>query len=104
MVQPQSKPSAPLAAEPTTLKFADSLVPGSDGRLPIRDWSDDSGTFRVRAKLVLILEGKVRLLKETGRTTTVPVDRLSANDQAYVNEVITRYGQDLTKLDQLAAR
>ena len=100
--QPQPKP--PVAAEPTTLKIAESLVPGADGRLPLRDWTDNSGQFRIKAQLVLILDGKVRLLKETGRTTTVPLERLSAGDQAYVAEVIARYGRDLTTLDQLAVR
>jgi len=60
--------------------------------------------FRVQGRLVLILEGKVRLLKETGRTTTVPMERLSADDRAYVAGVIARYGSDLERLDQLAAR
>lgn len=102
--QPHAKPTAPIAAEPTALRIVDALVPGADGRLPVRNWSDNSGRFQVKAKLVLIEGDKVRLLKETGRTTTVPVERLSASDRAYVAEVIIRYGQDLTKLDQLAAR
>lgn len=99
-----TKSSAPIAAEPTTLKLADALVPDASGRLPLRQWSDNSGQFRVQARLVLILDGKVRLLKESGRTTTVPTARLSAADQQYVAEVVSRYGSDLTKLDQLAAR
>ena len=39
----------------------------------MRQWVDDSGSFRVEGRLILILDGKVRLLKETGRTTTVPL-------------------------------
>ena len=70
----------------------------------MRQWVDHSGTFRVQGRLILILEGKVRLLKETGRTTTVPMERLSDADQRYVAEVISRYGSDLTQLQQLAAR
>jgi hypothetical protein len=99
-----NKPSAPVVAEPTNLKIADALLPGSDGRLPMREWRDDSGTFTVKARLVLILDGKVRLLKETGRTTTVAQSRLSAADQAYIAEIISRYGKDLLGLDKLAAR
>ena len=55
-------------------------------------------SFRVQARLVLILDGKVRLLKETGRTTTVPIERLSPDDRAYVDAIITRYGKDLASL------
>jgi hypothetical protein len=70
----------------------------------MRQWVDNSGEFRVKGRLILILEGKVRLLKETGRTTTVPMERLSDADRRYVEEVISRYGTDLEQLDKLAAR
>jgi SLA1 homology domain 1, SHD1 len=70
----------------------------------VRQWVDDTGTFRVKGRLILILDGKVRVLKETGRTTTVPLTRLSAADRQYVEDVISRYGSDLTQLGQLAAR
>jgi hypothetical protein len=53
---------------------------------PMRLWHDDSGEFEVRAKLVLMLNGKVRLLKDTGKYTTVPLDRLSPSDLAYVRQ------------------
>lgn len=99
----REQPAAPLVVEPT-LKKSDLLAPGSDGRLPLRQWTDASGTFNVKAKLVLILDGKVRLLKETGRTTTVALEKLSKADQAYVAEAIERYGEDLAKLHQLASR
>jgi hypothetical protein len=58
----------------------------------------------VKARLVLVLDGKVRLLKETGRTTTVTLERLSKDDRAYVAAAIERYGDDLAKLHQLASR
>jgi hypothetical protein len=60
--------------------------------------------FQTQGQLILILDGKVRLLKQTGRTTTVPMERLSAADLQYVEQVIARYGRDLTQLEQLAAR
>lgn len=99
----QPKAAPPIADEPA-IKLNDPLLPGVDGRLPSRQWSDNSGQFRVEARLVSILDGKVRLLKETGRTTTVPTERLSAADQQYVSEIIARYGRDLTMLDLFAAR
>jgi len=101
---PPAKPSTvPLTTKPTS-KLADSLLPSADGQLPLREWIDDSGHFRVKARLILILDGKVRLLKETGRTTTVPVDRLSTADRQYIAQVTARYGNDLSALDQFAAR
>jgi hypothetical protein len=88
----------------TSSPATDPLRIAADGRLPLRQWQDDSGAFQVQARLILILDGKVRLLKETGRTTTVPMERLSGNDRAYVEAVIERYGKDLTKLGKVAAR
>jgi hypothetical protein len=97
------KPDVPLVVEPTKTKI-DVLAPGNDGRLPLREWTDNSGQFKVKAKLVLVLDGKVRLLKETGRTTTVALERLSKDDRAYVAAAIERYGEDLAKLHQFASR
>jgi SLA1 homology domain 1, SHD1 len=105
---PRAPVSRPTAAAPTALprgvQLADPVPLGADGRLQVREWVDSSGQFRVQGRLVLLLDGQVRLLKETGRTTTVPMERLSAADRAYVAEVIARYGTDLEQLDQLAAR
>ena len=69
----------------------------------MRLWVDDTGSFKVSGQLILILDGKVRILKETGRTTTVPLSRLSHADQEYVTQVITRHGNDLDQLNKLAA-
>jgi hypothetical protein len=105
---PTRVPASPTSAT-AQLQSTDPLLPAADGRLQLREWVDDSGSFRVQARLITILEGtilegRVRLLKESGRTTTVPVKRLSAADQSYVAQIIARYGQELEKLDQLAAR
>ncbi len=51
-----------------------------------RDWSDNTGTFRVNAKLVDFDPdaGSVRLKLGTGKTVDLPMRRLSAADQNYV--------------------
>jgi hypothetical protein len=96
--------AAPAATPKSDDPFADPFQTSVDGKLPMRQWVDDSGSFQVQGRLILILEGKVRLLKETGRTTTVPLERLSADDRQYVDGIISRYGTDLTQLDKLVAR
>ncbi len=50
-----------------------------------RDWVDNTGHYSTRARLVAFPEGHVRLLKENGRTTTVPLARLSQADLEFVN-------------------
>ncbi len=54
----------------------------------MRTWQDDTGDYQVRGKLVKIMPDKVRLLKDTGKYTTVPMDRLSQADLEYVHECI----------------
>ena len=68
----------------------------------MRAWVDNTGTFKIQGRLIAILDGKVRLLKDTGKTTTVPLDRLSDGDRAYVEQVVEQNGQ--AALEQLAAR
>ncbi|MEX2174697.1 MAG: SHD1 domain-containing protein [Pirellulaceae bacterium] len=113
-------PFAPLPAKPTTAPvgaspsptlvapkpaadpLADPFSISSPAELPVREWIDDSGHFRVRGRLIAVLDGQIRILKETGRTTTVGWTRLSTADQTYVQEQLTRYGADLA--EQFVAR
>jgi len=106
-------PFAPIKARPAAVvtdpvrqqpRLPAALVLDDQGRLPARLWTDDSGFFQVRGRLILILEGKVRLLKETGRTTTVPLARLSPADRAYIEQVIGHYGSDLSRPSRVAVR
>ncbi|QDU25241.1 hypothetical protein ETAA8_03040 [Anatilimnocola aggregata] len=68
----------------------------------MRSWTDNTGTFEVRGRLIAILDGHVRLLKDNGRTTTVPNRRLSTTDKKYVDEVINLHGRGL--IGQFASR
>jgi hypothetical protein len=68
----------------------------------MRTWTDNTGKFRVTAKLVAILDGQVRLLKDTGKTTTVDTERLSQADQQYVQDMVAQYGPAV--IGQVAAR
>ena len=63
----------------------------------VREWTDNTGEYKVLAKLVQINENGVRLLKETGKHTTVSFDRLSKSDRALVE----RFGH---RLDRTASR
>jgi hypothetical protein len=63
--------------------FADNIALATPA---MRDWVDDTGAYRIRARLVQVLDGKVKLLKDTGKTTTVPFSRLSGEDLKYVEK------------------
>lgn len=49
-----------------------------------RLWSDRSGKFSVKAELIQLENGEVRLQKEDGTVIDVPLNRLSPADQRYV--------------------
>ena len=85
-VEPAPKAVPPADDDP----FADPPKVSSEANDGLRDWSDDTGTFHVRGRLVQIMQGKVRLLKDTGKYTTVPIDRLSRIDLSYVERQANR--------------
>lgn len=85
-------PTTPPATEPTTPPvddlFKSSAVLRENGGLASdqnREWVDNTGRYQTRGRLVSFLDGHVRLLKDNGRTTTVPLTRLSQNDLEFVN-------------------
>jgi hypothetical protein len=59
--------------------------PGGLASHELRLWIDNTGNYSTRGRLISLLEGHVRLLKENGRTTTVPLSRLSVGDLEFVH-------------------
>jgi hypothetical protein len=51
-----------------------------------RTWTDASGKHTMRAKLKSAAAGNVNLEKEDGTMVVVPIDRLSEEDQKYLNQ------------------
>ena len=51
----------------------------------LRHWVDNTGNFSCNGRMLRMLDGKVQLLKDNGRTTTVPLARLSQGDLEFVN-------------------
>ena len=54
--------------------------------LLMRHWIDNTGTYTTTARLVVVADNHVRLFKDNGRYTTVPMRRLSQADEQYVRE------------------
>ncbi|CAG8743870.1 45816_t:CDS:10, partial [Gigaspora margarita] len=53
-----------------------------------RTWTDRTGSFRVEAEFLQLVDGKVHLHKLNGIKIAVPIDRMSKNDIAYLEKVI----------------
>lgn len=53
----------------------------------LRTWSDVTGRFRIEAAFVSMADGKVNLRRADNRVVAVPLEKLSAADQAYVQQL-----------------
>jgi hypothetical protein len=74
--------------KPSTSAGLDSK-PAAEELSPMRLWTDNTGKYQVRARLLVVGDRYVRLLKETGKTTTVPFSRLSGSDLAFVQHQVS---------------
>jgi hypothetical protein len=52
----------------------------------MRTWRDASGKFEIEAALVSVKDDTVALKKKNGRTIHVPVKKLSAEDQKFLQD------------------
>ena len=57
------------------------------GKSAMRTWTDATGAFEIKAKLISNKNGKVELEKEDGRVVTLPAINLSDEDQAYLKDL-----------------
>lgn len=53
-----------------------------------REWASASGKFRINGKLTGFSSGEVQLLKESGNSTNVSLEKLSAADRQYVKDIL----------------
>jgi hypothetical protein len=68
-------------------QLSDGAILVNSDDLPMRSWTDNTGLFKTRGRLVLIGSDFVRILKENSRHCTVPLGRLSRADLGYVVRV-----------------
>jgi hypothetical protein len=52
----------------------------------LRTWKSAAGASSVEAELVKMSAGKVTLRKKDGSTVTIPIDKMSAEDQEYIRQ------------------
>ena len=72
----------------TTQAPANESFHGAD----FREWIDNTGDYSVHARLAVIFPDRIRLIKENGKFTTVPMSRLSEADRDYVTWVAVSLG------------
>lgn len=65
-------------------------IVGSSSLAAPREWTDGTGRFRVDAELVGVQDGKVLLKKPDGSEVSVPLEKLSEADRAFVAQQTSR--------------
>ncbi len=55
---------------------------------PMRTWTDKSGRFRIEAAFVSEENGSIQLQRKDGKITTVPLEKLSESDQAFIRQTL----------------
>jgi hypothetical protein len=69
--------------------------PGGLASEEMRLWVDNTGNFSCHGRIISLQDTYVRLLKDNGRTATVPLRRLSASDLEFVNrQANARQGEE----------
>jgi hypothetical protein len=81
-----------FGASPSVLHEAGGLASNE-----LRLWKDNTGKFSCQGRLVQFRNGHVRLMKDNGRTTTVPLARLSNRDLEFVNRQAAAHQAELGK-------
>ena len=81
----------------STNMISGSACFGQDEKWPVRKWTiaaevsfrkftDSTGRFNTEAKFVQLVDGTVELRQPDGRELLLPLEKLSKEDQAYINE------------------
>src|SRR5262249_23498914 len=83
------KPAVVEAAQPVVVaqpqvEIRPALHVVTPAEPTLRVWTDNTGKHQVNARLVSVGATSVRLLKDSGKYTTVPFYRLSVEDQEFV--------------------
>ena len=53
---------------------------------PMRKWTDASGVFNLDAEFLGLIDGKAKLKKSDGSTITIPLNKLSDDDQDWIRK------------------
>ncbi|MCA9235884.1 MAG: hypothetical protein KDA44_10465 [Planctomycetales bacterium] len=72
------------------LMFAAACCPSRSDAGESRTWTDKSGKYKIEAEFIEVLDGNVRLKRADGKTISLPLTKLSKEDQIYLREQARR--------------
>lgn len=97
--EPEASEAPPAPPAPPVAEEAETASSSQTPDTLMRTWVDNTGNYKTEAKLVLIGDDYVQLLKKNGQKKDVPTERLSDADLAYVQAKAAG-----GEIDQLASR
>ena len=75
-------------AEKAFAKYGGDAAAGKEPEIhAMRTWKDATGTFSVEAEFIRFQGNTIELRRKDGRTVKVPVDRLSNEDRAFIDQL-----------------
>jgi hypothetical protein len=81
-------PAAELAKSKLSELGVEPAAEASDSpAAELRTWSDATGKFKIEAELIKVEAGKVELKRKDGQIVSVPLDKLSKEDQDYLAQL-----------------
>ena len=92
----KSSSSTRRLTKPPLPVLEDIVFDSEERKLARRQWVDNTGTFTTVGRMIEIRGQSIRLMKENGRTATVPVRRLSVADIKYVTDQVKLQVDDQT--------
>lgn len=85
--RPRNQTPAPPPPTRPAQKASTKMEPGKPDISKVRTWTDRTGAFKVEAQFLSYKDGKLRLHKLNGVKIDVPVEKMSDEDLAYVEQV-----------------
>lgn len=73
-------------AATTKLQGSEPKAADSSQSSTLRSWSDNTGKHRIEAEFVSVADGRIKLRKPTGEIISLPLERLSEQDRAWVQK------------------
>jgi hypothetical protein len=101
---PDSESRATVTTPPTpAVPTTPATPPQNDPQKPAaRIWKDSTGQFNIEATLAEFTNGQVVLKRTDGRTVTLPLERLSEDDQRFVRQLSTPVPAASNPFDEFA--
>lgn len=68
---------------------SDPPPPAEEVVAELREWTDNTGAYKIKATFLEVKNGEAQLKRESGETISLPLSKLSDADQKYIRDFLT---------------